>query len=328
MKWSFLLLLFLGCVGCEKSPKHSYTFYYWKTNFNLTKQEKEALKKSDSPYLYMRFFDVDRVNGKLQPLASISSQKKLTITKEIVPVVYITNRCLLNITTEELSLLANGIHQLIQKKNAQIGNGDIREIQIDCDWTSSTREDYFTFLNILQDISGKEITCTLRLHQVRDRAKTGVPPVNKVYLMCYSTSSPLENSDENSILHIPTLKNYLGNLDSYPITNVAIALPIYSWGIVKNHLGKHQLINALNTDDLKNANFKNLNANEVLVQKDGFYFGFYLNKGFSIKVESITDEQLNETIKFLNSKLINFDIVYYHLDERFLTQHKFKNHKL
>jgi hypothetical protein len=43
---------------------------------------------------------------------------------------------------------------------------------------------------------------------VKDKAQTGVPPVEKVYLMCYSTSSPLENSSKNSILDVVILKNY------------------------------------------------------------------------------------------------------------------------
>jgi hypothetical protein len=45
----------------------------------------------------------------------------------------------------------------------------------------------------------------------------GIPPVRKVYLMCYSTSSPLENSDKNSILDIQILKNYLSEVQNYPI---------------------------------------------------------------------------------------------------------------
>ena len=198
-----------------------------------------------------------------------------------------------------------------------------QEIQIDCDWTASTRDDYFNFLKELKKLTGKNITSTLRLHQVPDRKNTGVPPVEKVYLMCYSTSSPLENSDKNSILDIPTLKSYLQNLDKYPIKDVAIALPIYSWGIVKNHTGKHQLINALSAEDLKNPNFTAMSSTEAKVEKDGFYFGFYLNKGFKIKVEEISQKQLKEAKTFLDTKLKNYNIVYYHLDGKFINQHQF-----
>ncbi len=46
--------------------------------------------------------------------------------------------------------------------------------------------------------------------------------------------------------------------------------------------------------------------------KDGFYFGNYLNKGFKIKVEEISEEQLEEVIRYLQKKkshtLISFII--------------------
>ncbi|WP_449399705.1 hypothetical protein [Chryseobacterium wanjuense] len=120
--------------------------------------------------------------------------------------------------------------------------------------------------------------------------------------MCYSTSSPLENSDKNSILDVNTLKSYLSKIDEYPIKKIETALPIYSWGIVTNYLGKHKLINALSEKDLKNPSFKKNSENEIEIQKDGFYFGNYLNKGFRIKVEEISDEQLQDVISFLEKK--------------------------
>jgi hypothetical protein len=198
-----------------------------------------------------------------------------------------------------------------------------REIQIDCDWTAGTKDDYFTFLKELERISGKEITCTLRLHQVKDKSQTGIPPVEKVYLMCYSTSSPLENSDKNSILDLNILKSYLSKIDEYPIKKIEVALPIYSWGIVTNYLGKHKLINALSEKDLENPNFKKISDIEIEIQKDGFYFGNYLNKGFRIKVEEISDEQLQEVINFLEKKINHFNIVYYQLDSKFVTEQNF-----
>jgi hypothetical protein len=41
---------------------------------------------------------------------------------------------------------------------------------------------------------------------------------------------------------------------------------------------------------------------EIEIQKDGFYFGSYLNKGFRIKIEEISDQQLQEVIRFLEKK--------------------------
>lgn len=317
-----LFVLFL-LVSCHKKNNHPYTFYYWKTNLSLQPEEKNALEKATTPYLYTRFFDVDKVGGKFQPVAVITKDQSFQTDKQIVPTVFITNQTLLNISQDEIKFLAESIHQLIQKKVTEYHLKVNSEIQIDCDWTPGTRDDYFIFLKELKKISGKDVTCTLRLHQVKDKNKTGIPPVEKIYLMCYSTSSPLENSDKNSILDVNVLKSYLSKIEDYTIKKIEVALPIYSWGIVTNHLGKHRLINALSKEDLNNPNFKKISENEIEIQKDGFYFGNYLNKGFKIKVEEISDDQLKEVIHFLEKKIPHFNIIYYQLDSKFVINQNF-----
>ncbi|WP_300686085.1 hypothetical protein [Chryseobacterium sp.] len=318
----FLFLLFF-IASCSKKENHNYTFYYWKTNLKLDKEETKVLEQASTPYLYTRFFDVDKVGGKFQPVAVITKDKSFQTDKEIVPTVFITNPAMLNISAEEIQFLAKSIDHLIQKKAEEYHLKTGNEIQIDCDWTAGTRDDYFKFLKELKKVSGKEITCTLRLHQVKNKKQTGIPPVEKVYLMCYSTSSPLEKSDKNSILDVNILKSYLSKLEDYPIRNIEVALPIYSWGIITNHLEKHKLINALSKKDLENPNFKKISEYEAEIQKDGFYFGSYLNKGFRIKVEEISQNQLEDVIHFLEKKIPNFTIIYYQLDSKFVLNRKF-----
>ena len=322
IKILLLFLLFL-VVSCNRKENHPYTFYYWKTNLKLDREEKKTLDQATVPYLYTRFFDVDKVNGKFQPVAVITKDKSFQTNKQIVPTVFITNQTFIAMSAEEIRFLAESIHLLIQKKTEEYQLKTNSEIQIDCDWTAGTRNDYFKFLKELKKISGKEVTCTLRLHQVKDKKQTGIPPVGKVYLMCYSTSSPLEKSDKNSILDVNILKSYLSKMEDYPIKKIEVALPIYSWGIVTNHLGKHKLINALSKRDLKNPNFKKISDHEIQILKDGFYFGSYLNKGFKIKAEEISEEQLEEVITFLEKKIPHFNIIYYQLDSKFVLDRKF-----
>ena len=323
MKVSQLLLILFLAVSCGKKQSHPYTFYYWKTRLALDKTEKDVLQKATDPYLYTRFFDVDKLDGKFQPVGVITKDQSFSTDKNIVPTVFITNRAFLNITNEEIQFLAASINDLITKKSSEYQLKTDNEIQIDCDWTAGTRDDYFKFLKKLKEVSKKTVTCTLRLHQVKDKNIMGIPPVDKVFLMCYSTSSPLENSDKNSILDVNTLKNYLSKLKDYPVKKIEVALPIYSWGIVTNHLGKHKLINALSEKDLKNPDFKRISDREIEIQKDGFYFGSYLNKGFRIKIEEISDEQLQEVIRFLEKKINNFTMIYYQLDSKFVTGQNF-----
>lgn len=323
MKASQLLLILFLVVSCGKKQSHPYTFYYWKTRLALDKTEKDVLHKANDPYLYTRFFDVDKLDGKFQPVGVITKDQSFSTDKNIVPTVFITNRTFLNITNEEIQFLAESINDLITKKSSEYQLKTDNQIQIDCDWTAGTRDDYFKFLKKLKEVSKKSVTCTLRLHQVKDKNIMGIPPVEQVFLMCYSTSSPLENSDKNSILDVSTLKNYLSKLEDYPVKKIEIALPIYSWGIVTNHLGKHKLINALSEKDLKNPDFKRISDREIEIQKDGFYFGSYLNKGFRIKIEEISDEQLQEVIRFLEKKINNFTMIYYQLDSKFVTGQNF-----
>lgn len=320
LKILFILFILASCSGKEK---HLYTFYYWKTHLKLDQEEKKTLDQASVPYLYTRFFDIDKAGGKFQLVAVITQDNSFRTDKQIVPAVFITNQSMYHISAEEIKFLAKNVHDLVQKKATEYHLKINNEIQIDCDWTAGTRDDYFKFLKELKKVSGKEITCTLRLHQVKDKNETGIPPVEKVYLMCYSTSSPLEKSTKNSILDVTVLKSYLSKLEDYPIKKMEVALPIYSWGIVTNHLEKHKLINALSKKDLENPGFKKISDNEVEIIKDGFYFGSFLSKGFRIRVEEISDDQLQDVTRFLEKKIPHFNIIYYQLDSKFVSNRIF-----
>ncbi|MGI9526507.1 MAG: hypothetical protein ACR2MS_05285 [Weeksellaceae bacterium] len=316
--YSFILLLTL--VSCQKEEKyeHAYSFYYWKSTLDFTQREKDVLAKSSGDFLYVRLFDVDKIYGKFEPVGSAIKKESFITDKMIVPVIFITNRTFLHITPQEIEFLAQNIHRMIDNKLKTYGFNPIQEIQIDCDWTAGTKDDYFKFLELLKKESKKQITSTLRLHQVKFKEKSGIPPVDKVYLMCYSTSSPLDNSNKNSILDVGTLKSYLEHINQYPIQDITVALPIYSWGIIENHLGKHKIINGLSSQDLDRPEFKKITLTEAEVLEDGFYFGFYLNKGFKIKIEEVSHQNIQEVVQFLESKIGSFPLVYYQLDDKFV----------
>ena len=309
-------LLFL--FSCGKLTSHEHSFYYCRTNLSLNKEEKTALENSKVPYLYTRFFDIDKITGKFQPVGVLTKDASFKTDKKIVPVVFIKNKILYDIKPKEIDFLAKSIYSLIIRKSKELQLNLSDEIQIDCDWTGGTNEEYFKLLETLKQISPKKITCTLRLHQAKDNALIGIPPVEKVYLICYAPPSPLENSTENSILDIPTLKNYLKRLNHYPL-HMDIVLPIYSRGIITDQLGKQTLINTLTSTDLeRNGDFKKISENNFEVLKDNFNFGENLSKGFKIKMETVSQKDLDETLDFLNTKITFYKIVYYQLDSRFI----------
>ena len=312
-----IALLSIILISCNQNNTVDYTYYYWKTNLSLTTKEKNALQQATADHLYVRYFDIDKTDTFFFPVAVLTKDTSFKTDKKITPVIYITNRSFINSDKRQINFLTKSIAQHIQKISEELQLATTSEIQIDCDWTQSTKDNYFYFLEELKNITNKEITSTLRLHQIKDKEIMGIPPVEKVYLMCYATSSPLKNENKNSILDVNILKNYLAELHTYPL-KTDIALPIYSWAIVTNHIGKHKLINAVTANELQNSNFKKINENEFEVINEGFYFDTYLSAGFKIKVEEIAEHQLKETLSFINKKIKNYTIIYYHLDERFI----------
>lgn len=318
---NYIYLLLLFCLSCtqEKSEKHPHTFYYWRTTLSLNSIEKQALKAANTDKLYVRLLDIDKQDNRVLPLAQVKKDSSFVFSQKIVPVIFITNRIWKNITPKEIDFIANKTWNFIQDKYRQFNWEPPQEVQIDSDWTAGTRQDYFKFLELLKQKSGKKITCTLRLHQIKDKEKTGIPPVDKGYLMCYATESPLENSTKNSILDINLLKNYLYKIEEYPLA-YDVALPLYSWGIVSNHMGRKKLINAVTTEELvQNTAFNRIDSVNFRLAKDTFFHGMYLSRGFKIKVEEISPQQLDKVINFLDDKTQQpYHLIYYHLDSKFI----------
>jgi hypothetical protein len=317
-------MFFFG--GCRRENSHQVNFYYWKANVQAGDVERDYYNTLGSQKLYIRLFDIDTENGKAVPLGKIkpfrANEAFAGFNKiEFIPVVFITNRTFDQYNDKEnIRSLASQVLSLINEMSKYNKIDDYKEIKIDCDWTAGTKNAYFDFLKALGEQSKRDVTCTLRLHQVRDKADTGVPPVRKGYLMCYATSSPTEGMDRNSILDIGLLKGYTKNINDYPLA-FDIALPLYSWGVVKNHLGEIRLMNGLTADDLQPPTFRQTGTNTFEVMEDCFLQGMYINSGFTIKIEEITPALLNETKEYLDKKVKNgYDVVYFHLSKGFLSR--------
>ncbi|MCL1942042.1 MAG: hypothetical protein FWF54_00595 [Candidatus Azobacteroides sp.] len=319
MRYSVVLALsLLFFAGCVRNEKHPVNFYYWKTDVSPGNTETDYFNKLGCRKLYLRFFDVDIENGRVIPKAGIIPFDAGTFQAEFIPVVFITNRTFERMTPDDLKRLAENFNQFIKEIKDKNNIPDTNEIQLDCDWTESTRSNYFFFISELKKITGKEISCTVRLHQIKYKEKTGIPPVSKAYLMCYATSNPAEFTGKNSILDISLLKDYTRNIETYPLT-FDIALPLYSWAVVMNHLGKIKLINGITREDLPASCFKQINETDYEVENDFFFRGIYLNKGFIVRIEQITPDLLQKAKKYLNDKIRKpYGIVYYHLDKSFL----------
>jgi hypothetical protein len=316
--------------ACTQKRHHDVDFYYWKSKCAIGETEREYFNQFDSKRLFVRLFDVDVESGKaavVGPIQAFSKEQLPNDSTEVIPVVFITNQTFLDYVSDSaVEKLATNVSSTIAHI-MEAADVDYDEIQIDCDWTQRTKVPYFRFLKKLAEQSGRSISCTLRLHQIRDYQKTGVPPVSRGGLMCYATSSPMENDIRNSILDMELLKAYTANINEYPL-DFDVILPIYSWGVVTNHVGEVKLINGLTEEDLQKPMFEKIGDNQYLVKEDGFLQGMYVNSGFTVKVEAITPELLAEAKQYLDHQIDrDFPWVYFHLSQGFLTRYSMDNLK-
>lgn len=222
------------------------SIYYWNTRFRIDKNEAQFLKRNDIRRMYVRFFDVDLnredyFHDTCAPVADIEFYREDldlvdSLKVEIVPVVFITPAAIRHYRSFTDNM-AHRIHAMCRRYSISIS-----EVQFDCDWTASTRDDFFQFLKevrpSLEGYFQKKIyiSSTIRLHQL---AQTP-PEADYGVLMCYNTGDFKDFNTKNSILDVKDVKPYLKYLKKYRLP-LAIALPTYEWYVEFD--GRKQFVN-------------------------------------------------------------------------------------
>ena len=123
--------------------------------------------------------------------------------------------------------LAERLVKRILQMNETNNINNVREIQIDCDYTSKSRKTYYQFL---EDVRSQlstlhfQLSTTIRLHQLAMEA----PPVDYGALMIYNTGNPNKWEERNPILDYRDVYPYLKRLDQYPLP-LAAAYPVFHW---------------------------------------------------------------------------------------------------
>ena len=234
------VVVFAGC-GDEKervmssasdSSKRN-SIYFWKTVFELDSTELSFLQKHDIDRIYLRMFDVatepDFLNGTEQivPIATTRFVSSVPDNVEIVPVTYITTdalRAMRGKETEIALLIASRLLVMSSYNKC----GEIKEAQLDCDWTNTTKESYNKLCSSVKKFlsyEGVELSITVRLHQLQETP----PPADKGVLMLYNTGALKNPETENSILHIDNVKPYIKQ-KKYSIP-LDYAFPVFGWGV-------------------------------------------------------------------------------------------------
>ncbi len=320
-----ILLTFLSCNN--KIEKVERAFYYWKSNeWRISQKEDSIIKKIGIQKIYVKFFEVD--NSEVLGNFPIS-KSNLRIDEEfkynIIPTIFIKNDVFLKSNQKAIDSLVLNVNFLLNKKlKENYEKNMITELQMDCDWTLKSKENYFYFLKKIKEISKKKISCTLRLYPYKYPNKMGIPPVDKATLMCYNLINPLENHTKNSILDLKELESYLNTEKKYPVP-LDVALPIYSWmQVYQNNEFSEVIYNNLNEI---NTVLKPIKPLWFEVTKDTvFNYDTYLRVGDKIKYEETTAKKITEAIKIIKKNVSfqkNTTVTLFHLDEQQLN--KFSN---
>ena len=105
-----------------------------------------------------------------------------------------------------------------------------RELQIDCDWTMTTREAFFAFLERLRAMChdrGMKLSVTIRLHQLSQPA----PPADHGVLMMYNTGDVTKLAVRKPILDIKDVMPYMRYLRGYGMS-LSTAYPLFAWHVL------------------------------------------------------------------------------------------------
>ena len=218
------LLLCLLTTGCSERREltEGNAVYFWRTDLRLDSTEQAFLQRYHINKVYCRYFDVviDEEGAEPKPNATIAFSSTLPDSIELIPTVYITEDCM----HQKHAGLAEKIVKRIRQMNETNDIKHVSEIQIDCDYTSKSRKNYYQFLEEVKEAWGQTLSTTIRLHQLSMEA----PPVDYGVLMIYNTGDPRKWEERNPILDIRDVQPYLKRLDSYPLP-LAAAYPVYQW---------------------------------------------------------------------------------------------------
>jgi hypothetical protein len=308
----FIICFFFSC---QQQEQPTISFYYWKTIFRLSPKEKNTLSTNQVKRLYIRYFDIDLSpeTQKAYPKSPIRFEET-TSNFEIIPVVYIKNKVMLNPKLNVLDL-AKKTNSFIQQINAK-NNISVQEIQIDCDWTLNSKDNYLRFIEAFKKVSNKKLSATIRLHQIKYFEKTKIPNVDRGVLMYYNMGKIAPDS-LNSIYDRDIANRYLSSLKNYPLP-INIALPIYSWGI---HIRDGKIIglrNKIDINNLKNnSSFVLTKGNWFTIVRSNFKDGIYYKENDLLKIETITSTDLLEMANDLEENSVQNpkEIIFYDLDE-------------
>lgn len=344
MKLKILICCLVGCLvlGCRPQKAASIpqatntsdssdttvtaSVYYWKTTFSLNHYEKQFLQTNGIKKIYLRFFDVDYEPDRedyynIVPVATLLFKDSIPQDIEIIPTVFITNECMKQADIDKLaSKVVWRVLRIADTNNIT----QLKEIQFDCDWTPSTQNRYFDFLEKAKAHLHNypiQLSATIRLHQLT----LPVPPVKKGVLMCYNTGNIRNQETENSILKLSDVAPYIRGLHTYDLP-LSIAYPTFSWTVA---FRENKFISLFRQVEITDGDYyEKIDSNLYRVTQPHYLQRKWLLKNDILRVENSTYATLSEVKNVINRQLkktTEKEIILYHLDSANLskyTQHE------
>jgi hypothetical protein len=331
-----MLLTLLGPISCRShAPKIARGAYFWRTEIALSSAEQQALHNLAINRLYLRFFDVtwDYQQKRAMPIAPAHFAELIPAGLEIIPVIFIKNAVFHEMAMSDAAAMASQVWNKIRfMANAQ--GFHIQEIQLDCDWTETTRVKFFHFSASIQKLIQPEavsLSATIRLHQVKYHSRTGIPPVSRGALMFYnmgqiSAAGSLSSSAACSIYNRDDAQKYSASIARYPLP-LDLILPIFGWSIqsranevlgIRENIGRAELEAA--------GKFHEIKANRFLAKESFFFQGGYVKGGDIFTIEEISPALALEAAKLVAASLgrkQKFGVVsFFALHERSLARYE------
>ncbi len=316
-----LVLIFI-CFSCARKKEAHIFFYHWKSKAIYTDVIQKALQSTQAKKIYMHYFDVDiskRGNeaGKdLFPIYTLTEVSPEYADFEIIPVVFLVNNALKD---ADIAALSMRIRSLIDQISNFHFHRQFKVIQLDCDWTSATRDKYFSLINLLKQYY--KVNATIRLHQIKYQQQTGIPPVDQGTLMLYNIGH-LDSTRENSIIDASIVTDYIHATTSYPI-HLDVALPLFSQTVIQSKENQIRIVPGVEKASFEKdtLHFQKVNEHLFKVTHDILYKGFYLSPGYSLKLEEASETEIVASYSALRkSKLNLMNVIFYHLDDDAIQQ--------
>lgn len=363
-----LLFVVLSSGNRENDHKVIRSFCYWKTNLYFQEEDDSLVNKIDVKHMYVRFFDVDYNPYSKEPLpvATIWDISFNKSNPEITPSIFITNEVVLKSDTKQLDSLAvrmaKRIEQIGKKMNdtkADVIASNIvypkdyykqkdykplnydsvraaesaklkvafKEILIDCDWTEKSQKNYFYLLKqIKSQLPSSKIAATIRLWQYKYASKAGIPPVDKGLLMCYNITKPDDLLTKNSIATNEELAQYITHGD-YKL-KLDIALPLYSWAVAFRGNQFKGILSDYDQLIKDTSKVKKTSDTRYVLQDDILVGQTYLRNGDEIRIEKISDSELDKMISIIKNK-IQIDnqtkVTFFSFDKKYINDYGTEN---